>query len=247
MEYAARKSSATSKLLTLCPGYKLFSPNFKSAYFSLLNIVLAGIVPGMQIIPLIMNHSLFTLSKSLISGLLAPFLGHFSRCNGISHAQDFRFFLQTWSPVALLIPQFRELRFTKFVLFQSALWYSGRSILSWLSLCSVCAIWEQPHNMWVLFLNHHHYYDNYWRSSTQTGVPQLRKFGSLSIQEILVVKWPYACPPARPPELRPSTPQGNQCKITQSTGMQPKYNSIFFGGKSHGQQRLVKYKQLKIQ
>lgn len=66
MEYAARKSNATSKLLTLCPGYKLFSPNFKSAYLSLLNIVLAGIVPGMQIIPLIMNHSLFTLSNSLI-------------------------------------------------------------------------------------------------------------------------------------------------------------------------------------
>lgn len=36
MEYAARKSNTTSLLLTLCPGYKLFTPNFKSAYLSLL-------------------------------------------------------------------------------------------------------------------------------------------------------------------------------------------------------------------
>ena len=35
MEYAARKSNKTSLLLTLCPGYKLFTPNFKSTYFSL--------------------------------------------------------------------------------------------------------------------------------------------------------------------------------------------------------------------
>ena len=81
MEYAARKSNTTSILLTLCPGYKLFTPSFKSAYLSLLKIVLVG----MQTVPSIMNHSFFTLSITLISGLLAPFLGHFSRCHGISH------------------------------------------------------------------------------------------------------------------------------------------------------------------
>ena len=28
------------------------------------------------------------------------------------------------------------------------MWYSGRAILSYLFLYRVCAIWEQPHNMW---------------------------------------------------------------------------------------------------
>ena len=52
MVYAAGKSNATSILLTLCPGFKFFTPNFKSAYLSLLNIVLAAIVPGRQTVPI---------------------------------------------------------------------------------------------------------------------------------------------------------------------------------------------------
>ena len=80
----ARKLNITSILLTLCPEYKLLTPILKSAYLSLLNIVLVGIVPGKQTVPSMMNHSLFTLSSTL-PGLLAPFLGHFSRCYGISH------------------------------------------------------------------------------------------------------------------------------------------------------------------
>ena len=74
MECAARKSNTTCTLLTLCPGYKLFTPDLKSAYLSLLSIVLAGIVPGTHTVPSIMYHSLFILSSTLISGLLAPFL-----------------------------------------------------------------------------------------------------------------------------------------------------------------------------
>ena len=66
MEYAARKSNTTSMPLTLCSGYKLFTPNFKSAYLSFLDVVLADIVSGLQIVPLIMNHSLFTLSDTLM-------------------------------------------------------------------------------------------------------------------------------------------------------------------------------------
>ena len=109
MEYAARKSNTTSILLTLCPGYKLFTPNFKSAYLSLLNIV----------------HCSFDYE---------PFLFHFVQhahirlVGSVSRAffqmpwnipQDFRFIiLQTWSRVALLIPRLRVLRFTKFVFFQ---------------------------------------------------------------------------------------------------------------------------------
>lgn len=34
MKYAATKSNTTSILLTLCQGYKLFTPNFSSAYLT---------------------------------------------------------------------------------------------------------------------------------------------------------------------------------------------------------------------
>ena len=38
-----------------------------------------------------------------------------------------------------------------------------------------------------------------------SGAPYLRKFGNLSIPEILVIKWPYVCL---------STPLGNQCEMS---------------------------------
>ena len=142
---------------------------------SLLNIVLAGIVPGMQTVPSLMNHSFFTLSNTLISGLLAPFLGHLFFQMPWNIPQYFRFVvLQTWNRVALLIPRMRVLRFTKFVFFQYRLWYSGRSILSCLSLYSVCAIWEQPHSMYKLvrcptYLQKIFTYMGDWAPSSCTG------------------------------------------------------------------------------
>ena len=84
VEYTARKSNISFIPLTLSPEYKLFTPILKSAYLSLLNTVLADIVPGKQTFPSMMNHPLFTSSSTLMSGLLAPFLGCFSRCHGIS-------------------------------------------------------------------------------------------------------------------------------------------------------------------
>ena len=83
----------------------------------------------MQRVPSIMNHSLFTLSNTLISGLLARLLGHW--------AQDFRFIrLQTWNRVALLTPRLRESRFTKFVFFQyTALQWSKHFVVPILVQC----------------------------------------------------------------------------------------------------------------
>ena len=136
--------------LTLCPGYKLVTPKLKFAYFSLINIVLAiyiCIVPGTHTVPSIMYHSLFILSCTLISGLLAPFLGHFSRCNGISR-NNFALSFSKHGTWWLCLYQSREFSDSLNSYFSSMLWYGGRSIRSCLSLKTVCAIFEQPRRMW---------------------------------------------------------------------------------------------------
>ena len=141
------KSIITSILLTLCPEYKLLTPILKSAYLSLLNIVLADFVPVKQTFPSMMNHSLFTLSSTLISGLLAPFLGYFSRCHGISH-KTFAFSFSRHGTGWLCLYHDRESWDSLNSNFSNILWYSGCSIRSCLSFYSVCAILEQPHSIW---------------------------------------------------------------------------------------------------
>ena len=61
-------------------------PSFKPIYLSFLCLVLMiVIVPGLHIVPSMMIHSLFFLSNTLISGLFAPFIGHLSNFQGMSH------------------------------------------------------------------------------------------------------------------------------------------------------------------
>ena len=70
---------------TLLPGYKFLIPSFKAIYLSFLCLVLIVIVPGLHIVPSMMIHSLFFLSNTLISGLFAPLIGHFSDFQVMSH------------------------------------------------------------------------------------------------------------------------------------------------------------------
>ena len=123
MECAVRKwNTTTCMLLTLCPGYKLFTSCLESPYLSVLNIDLARIFPGTHTVPSIMHQSLFILSRTLISGLLAPFLGHFYRYYGISHntlALSFSKHETGW--LCLYQGRERVFRFTSLILFQYAM------------------------------------------------------------------------------------------------------------------------------
>ena len=153
MECAVRKRiTSTCMLLTLCPGYKLFTACLESPYLSLLNVVLDCIIPGTHTVPSIMYQSLFILSRTLISGLLAPFLGHFPRYYGISH-NTFALSFSKHGTGWLCLYQGREFSDSLNSFFSSMLWYRGRNIWLCLSLWSVCAIFEKPHRMWIPFLH----------------------------------------------------------------------------------------------